>query len=77
MEPPSLIQRWDQRSHFALRLPPQFLALLRERRVLLSVGKRVVASVRPYETAITRLIEELNLDLEVAFNRESIMVLPF
>jgi hypothetical protein len=27
--------------------------------------------------AITRLIEELNLDLEVAFNRESIMVLPF
>jgi hydroxymethylpyrimidine pyrophosphatase-like HAD family hydrolase len=57
--------------------PPQFLALLRERRVLFSVGKRVVASVRPYETAITRLIEELNLDLEIAFNRESIVALPF
>jgi hydroxymethylpyrimidine pyrophosphatase-like HAD family hydrolase len=42
----------------------------------LSVGRAVVATVRPYETAGYEAIRELGLDLQIIFNRESVMVLP-
>lgn len=42
----------------------------------LSVGRSVVAAVRPYEVEIGKAIRELGLDLQVIFNRESVMVLP-
>jgi len=42
----------------------------------LSVGRCVVATVRPYETGVYAAIRELSLDWHVILNRESVMVLP-
>ena len=42
----------------------------------LSVGRSIVATVRPYEAAVYQAIRELGLDLQVIFNRESVMTLP-
>lgn len=56
--------------------PSSFLERLRQCKVPYSVGRRVIASVRPYDTSIGRVIQELKLDLQVILNRESVMVLP-
>jgi hydroxymethylpyrimidine pyrophosphatase-like HAD family hydrolase len=42
----------------------------------LSVGRSIVATVKPHETAVYKAIRELSLDLQVILNRESVMVLP-
>jgi len=42
----------------------------------LSLGRCIVATVKPHEVAVYRAIEELSLDLHVIMNRESVMVLP-
>jgi len=52
------------------------VASLRKQGIPLSVGKCVVATVRPHEAAVLRSIEELNLSLQVIFNKESVMILP-
>ena len=41
-----------------------------------SVGRCVVATVKPYEVEVVKAISELGLDLQVILNRESVMVLP-
>jgi hydroxymethylpyrimidine pyrophosphatase-like HAD family hydrolase len=56
--------------------PGTFVAALSLRQVPLSVGKAVVATHRPYETVVQEVIDRLNLDLAITFNRESVMVLP-
>ncbi len=61
---------------FCAAPPVKFLTLLRQRGVPFTVGKRVVATTRPYEIEILRLVREMHLELEIAFNRESVMVLP-
>ncbi len=52
------------------------VANLRKQGIPLSVGKCVVATVRPHDAAVLRTIEELNLSLQVIFNKESVMILP-
>src|SRR5579872_3949317 len=42
----------------------------------LSVGRSIVATLRPYEATVYKAIEELGLNLHVILNRESVMVLP-
>jgi len=42
----------------------------------LSVGRCVVATVRPYEAAVSQAIRKFSLDLQIILNRESVMVLP-
>lgn len=42
----------------------------------LSVGRCVVATVKPYEAEVSKSIRDLGLDLQIIFNRESVMVLP-
>jgi hydroxymethylpyrimidine pyrophosphatase-like HAD family hydrolase len=42
----------------------------------LSVGKRVVATVRPHHAAVLVSIRELNLNLQIIFNKEAVMILP-
>jgi hydroxymethylpyrimidine pyrophosphatase-like HAD family hydrolase len=42
----------------------------------LSVGRSIVATLRPYEAAVYRAIDELGLNLHVILNRESVMILP-
>ncbi|MDQ6710749.1 MAG: Cof-type HAD-IIB family hydrolase [Candidatus Dormibacteraeota bacterium] len=57
--------------------PPGFFEELARRKVEpLSAGYVVVSSEQPAETAISEAIRDLGLDLEVIFNKGSIMVLP-
>jgi hydroxymethylpyrimidine pyrophosphatase-like HAD family hydrolase len=52
------------------------VANLRKQGVPLSVGKCVVATVRPHDAAVLLSIRELNLDLQIIFNKEAVMILP-
>jgi hydroxymethylpyrimidine pyrophosphatase-like HAD family hydrolase len=55
----------------------EFIQALRDHAVSpLSVGRCLVATVRPNETVVSEIIRELKLNLRIIFNRESIMVLP-
>jgi len=54
----------------------KFLSGLSQAKIPFSLGKRVVASKRPYESEVQRLIDRLHVDLAVILNRESVMILP-
>jgi hydroxymethylpyrimidine pyrophosphatase-like HAD family hydrolase len=57
--------------------PPAFVEMLRRSGAnSLSVGRCIVATLRPYEAAVHRAIDELGLNLHVILNRESVMILP-
>jgi hydroxymethylpyrimidine pyrophosphatase-like HAD family hydrolase len=57
--------------------PPVFLDTARRRGVQpLSSGDVIVATSRPNETEIIRIIGELGLELQVIFNKGSVMILP-
>ncbi len=58
--------------------PPnqRFIELLKERKVPFSAGRTVVATWRPHDGAVLAAIRDLGLDLQVIFNKESVMVLP-
>ena len=58
--------------------PPnqKLLALLRTNNVPFSAGRTVVATWRPHDAAVLAAIRDLGLDLQVIFNKESVMVLP-
>jgi hydroxymethylpyrimidine pyrophosphatase-like HAD family hydrolase len=49
---------------------------LRSSGVPVSVGRAIVATVRPHETVVLETIRELGLELEIVFNKEAVMVLP-
>lgn len=54
-----------------------FLDLLRRKEVApLSAGHVIVATVEPHENRVLEAIRELGLELEIIFNRSSVMVLP-
>src|SRR5215471_14450819 len=55
---------------------PHFLAALREKNIPFSVGRTIVATWRPNDTVMLETIRDLGLDLQVIFNKESVMVLP-
>jgi HAD superfamily hydrolase (TIGR01484 family) len=58
-------------------LPREFVDELRARvpqRV--SVGRVIVATRIPYETAAVQLIRELGLELQIIFNKGAVMILP-
>jgi len=55
----------------------ELVANLRKQGVPLSVGRCIVATVRPpHDVAVLLAIKQLNLSLQVIFNKESVMVLP-
>jgi HAD superfamily hydrolase (TIGR01484 family) len=57
--------------------PEEFIRALRARGVSpLSVGRTIVATVKPYETTVLKVIRDLGLELHVVFNKDSVMVLP-
>jgi HAD superfamily hydrolase (TIGR01484 family) len=59
--------------------PPEesFVRALRQRGVSpLSVGRVIVAAYEPHETTILQVIKEQGLELQVIFNKGSVMVLP-
>ena len=54
-----------------------FVAALQRHQVSpLSVGRCVVATLRPFEATVQEVINEMQLDWQIALNRESVMVLP-
>jgi hydroxymethylpyrimidine pyrophosphatase-like HAD family hydrolase len=57
--------------------PENFVAELRRRGVQpLSVGRTIVATWQPHETAVLAAIRDLGLELQVVFNKGAVMVLP-
>jgi phosphoglycolate phosphatase (TIGR01487 family) len=62
-----------------LLCPPasgELVAHLRKQGIPLSVGKCVVATVIPHDAAVLLAIRELNLGLQIIFNKEAVMILP-
>lgn len=57
--------------------PPVFVDALRLRKVIpISVGRVIVATWKPHETAVLEAIRDLGLELQVIFNKDAVMVLP-
>jgi hydroxymethylpyrimidine pyrophosphatase-like HAD family hydrolase len=54
----------------------EFLDMLTRLRVPFSVGESIVATWHPWETAVLDAIRTLGLELQVTFNKNSVMVLP-
>ena len=61
----------------AERPPEKFLDALRRRGVeRVSLGRVIVATWRPHETAVLEAIHECGLELQIIFNKDAVMVLP-
>jgi HAD superfamily hydrolase (TIGR01484 family) len=59
------------------RPPKHFLERLREQKVRpLAAGRSIVATVQEFAPVVEKTISEMGLDLEMIFNRESLMILP-
>jgi len=58
--------------------PPQELIQELERRGVgpISVGEAIVATWRPHESTVIEVIRELNLDRQIVFNKDAVMILP-
>lgn len=56
--------------------PPELIDVLNARGVPLQVGRSIVATVEPYETAVLESIRQLGLERQVIFNKGAVMVLP-
>jgi hydroxymethylpyrimidine pyrophosphatase-like HAD family hydrolase len=73
----AVLYRPGTREHTVLAppIPPAFIEELRRRQVpSLSVGDSIVSTVRPYELTLLEVIRDMGLELQVIFNRESVMV---
>jgi hydroxymethylpyrimidine pyrophosphatase-like HAD family hydrolase len=58
-------------------LPARFVAALKTRGVTpLSVGRAICSTWDPFEAVVVRTIHEMELDLQIVFNKHSVMVLP-
>lgn len=58
-------------------LPDRFVTALQNRGIRpLTVGRAICSTVSASESAVVRTIHELGLDLQIIFNKESVMVLP-
>jgi phosphoglycolate phosphatase (TIGR01487 family) len=68
----------ETREQKLLCSPPneRFINLLRDRNVPFSVGRTIVATWKPHDTEVLAAIRDLGLDLQVIFNKGSVMVLP-
>lgn len=56
--------------------PPAFVEKLRDRGVPVTVGRVIVATVEPHEIAVLQTIKEMELELEMIFNKGAVMILP-
>jgi hydroxymethylpyrimidine pyrophosphatase-like HAD family hydrolase len=58
-------------------LPRRFIAALQAQGVTpLSVGRAICSTWEPFESVVVRTIHEMELDLQIVFNKHSVMVLP-
>ncbi|MCC2611005.1 MULTISPECIES: HAD-IIB family hydrolase [Rhizobium/Agrobacterium group] len=57
--------------------PIELVQMLADRKVTpISVGRSIIATWRPHETAVMNAIEELGLEMQIIFNKGAVMVLP-
>jgi hydroxymethylpyrimidine pyrophosphatase-like HAD family hydrolase/GTPase SAR1 family protein len=56
--------------------PLDFIEALRFRGVPLTVGQVIVATVEPYDAIVLQVIKERGLELQVIYNKGSVMILP-
>jgi len=56
--------------------PAAFVEKLRARGVPVAVGRVIVATVEPHEIAVLQTIKEMELELEMIFNKGAVMILP-
>jgi HAD superfamily hydrolase (TIGR01484 family) len=54
----------------------RFISALKQKNVPAAIGRTIVATWQPHEEALLRVIRESGLDLQVIFNKGSLMVLP-
>lgn len=66
----------DEVEALAAAPPSEFVARLHELHLPLQVGKAIVATWEPHETVVLQTIKELGLELQVIFNKGSVMILP-
>ncbi len=73
-----LLYRPDTREQTLLCDPvnERLVELLTQRRIPFAVGRTIVATWQPHEVAVLAAIRDLGLDLQVIFNKGSVMVLP-
>jgi hydroxymethylpyrimidine pyrophosphatase-like HAD family hydrolase len=79
LENGALLYRPATKEEKVLAAPPpaEFVAELRRRQVgPISVGRSIVATWKPHETAVLEVIRDQGLDLQVIFNKEAVMALP-
>jgi phosphoglycolate phosphatase (TIGR01487 family) len=57
-------------------IPSAFTEKLKTKGVPVAVGRVIVATVEPHEVAVLRTIKEMGLELEMIFNKGSVMILP-
>ena len=73
-----LLYRPETREEKALCEVPneRFVSLLREGNVPISLGRCIVSTWQPHDAAVLNAIRDLGLDLQVIFNKGTVMVLP-
>lgn len=75
----AVVYRPSTREHTVLAppIPLTFIEELRRRQIpSLSVGDSIVSTVRPHELTLLEVIRDMGLELQVIFNRDSVMVVP-
>lgn len=55
---------------------PALVESLRRHEIPLSVGEAIIATIEPHEVVVLEEIKRLGLELQVIFNKGSVMVLP-
>jgi hydroxymethylpyrimidine pyrophosphatase-like HAD family hydrolase len=58
------------------KVDKSFVRQMAHHGVPVSVGRSVVATVRPYENVVLKVIQEFSFPLQVIYNKEAVMVLP-
>ena len=73
-----LLYRPASREEKVLAEPPnpRFVNLLQQRGIPFALGRSIVSTWRPHDGEVLRAIQDLGLDLQVIFNKGSVMVLP-
>ena len=56
--------------------PSAFVAKLKARGIPVAIGRAIVATVEPHEVSVLQTIKEMGLELEMIFNKGSVMILP-
>lgn len=75
----ALLYRPDIRKEKLLceSVPQEFIDALRNRGIKpLSAGRSIVSTLRPNETAVLEIIRDLGIEVQVIFNKGSVMILP-